>query len=47
MLQITFMPNKCENLDDNIFLRRHTLPNTTQEKRGILNITINIKKLNR
>ena len=44
MLQITFMPNKYEDLDDNIFLRKHTLPNTTQEERGILNITITIKK---
>lgn len=46
MLQITFMPNNYENLDDNIFLRKHTLANTNQEERGILNNTITIKKKN-
>ena len=38
------MPNKFEHLEENIFLRNHTLPNIAQEETGILNITITIKE---
>lgn len=38
------MPNKLEHLEENIFLRDHTLPNIAQEETGILNITVTIKE---
>lgn len=43
MLQVIFIPNKFESLDENNFLRKHKLPNLTQEE-TVLNITLSIKE---